>query len=67
MCAIAGTVSMAISEDTYRRMLKSMERRVPDASGVWQHEDTALLHSRLAIIDPEGGKQPMELSFEGEY
>ena len=67
MCAIAGTVSMAISEDTYRRMLKSMERRGPDASGIWQHEDTALLHSRLAIIDPEGGKQPMELSFEGEY
>ena len=67
MCAIAGTVSMAISEDTYGRMLKSMERRGPDASGVWQHEDTALLHSRLAIIDPEGGKQPMELSFGGEY
>ena len=67
MCAIAGTVSMAISEDTYRRMLQSMERRGPDASGVWQHEDTALLHSRLAIIDPEGGKQPMELSFGGEY
>ena len=67
MCAIAGTVSMAISEDTYRRMLKSMERRGPDASGIWQHEDTALLHSRLAIIDPEGGKQPMELSFGGEY
>lgn len=67
MCAIAGTVSMAISEDTYRRMLKSMERRGPDASGIWQHEDTALLHSRLAIIDPEGGKQPMELSFGGEH
>ena len=67
MCAIAGTVSMAISEDTYGRMLKSMERRGPDASGIWQHEDTALLHSRLAIIDPEGGKQPMELSFGGEY
>lgn len=67
MCAIAGTVSMAISEDTYRRMLQSMERRGPDASGVWQHEDTALLHRRLAIIDPEGGKQPMELSFGGEY
>ena len=67
MCAIAGTVSMAISEDTYRRMLQSMERRGPDASGIWQHEDTALLHSRLAIIDPEGGKQPMELSFGGEY
>lgn len=67
MCAIAGTVSMAISEVTYQRMLKTMERRGPDASGVWQHEDVALLHSRLAIIDPEGGKQPMELSFGGEH
>jgi len=66
MCAIAGTISMTTSEDTYRRMLKSMERRGPDASGIWQQEDITLLHSRLAIIDPEGGKQPMELSFGGE-
>ena len=58
---------MVISEDTYRRMLKSMEKRGPDASGIWQHEDITLLHSRLAIIDPEGGKQPMELSYGGEY
>ena len=65
MCAIAGIISLAAKKDTIDQMLKTMARRGPDASGVWQCEDAALLHSRLAIIDPEGGKQPMELSFEG--
>jgi len=48
-------------------MLKTMQRRGPDASGIWKQGDTTLLHSRLAIIDPAGGKQPMELSFAGEH
>ena len=67
MCAIAGLISLMLNDDTKTRMLKTMARRGPDASGVWQKEDTALLHSRLAIIDPEGGQQPMELSFGGEH
>ncbi|MBR4290272.1 MAG: asparagine synthase (glutamine-hydrolyzing) [Oscillospiraceae bacterium] len=67
MCAIAGMISLASCEDTNAKMLKTMARRGPDASGVYQRGDATLLHSRLAIIDPAGGMQPMELSFDGEH
>lgn len=43
-----------------------MTRRGPDESGVWQGEGCTLLHSRLAIIDLAGGKQPMEMHHAGE-
>lgn len=66
MCAIAGVISLTAGADTLQRMLKSMARRGPDETGIWCQEQTVLLHSRLAIIDPEGGKQPMELTFDGE-
>ena len=67
MCAIAGVVSLDVTLDTIDRMLKTMARRGPDASGVWQREDITLIHSRLAIIDPDGGVQPMELEYNGEH
>ena len=67
MCAIAGMISLASCEDTNAKMLKTMARRGSDASGVYQRGDATLLHSRLAIIDPAGGMQPMELSFDGEH
>ena len=67
MCAIAGIISLEAKKETLDQMLKTMARRGPDASGIWQQEENALLHSRLAIIDPAGGKQPMELDFAGEH
>lgn len=66
MCAISGIIGLDAEEEVIRRMLKTMQRRGPDAQGVFREEDTALLHARLAIIDPAGGKQPMELSIGGE-
>ena len=66
MCAIAGLIELAVRDDTTKRMLESMKRRGPDDSGIWQDNHVTMLHTRLAIVDPEGGKQPMELSFCGE-
>ena len=66
MCAIAGMLSLETSEVIQEKMLRTMERRGPDAKGVYSDEDCCLLHARLAIIDPEGGKQPMELDWENE-
>ena len=43
-----------------------MSRRGPDGNGMYLSGECTLLHSRLAIIDPENGKQPMHLSFRGE-
>ena len=40
-------------------MRNTMRRRGPDQKGVWVKHGTALLHNRLAVIDIEGGRQPM--------
>ena len=44
-----------------------MRRRGPDSSGVYRSVGTVLLHSRLAVIDPMGGRQPMVLQNSGEF
>ena len=66
MCAIAGIISLEARDTTINQMLHTMARRGPDGSGIWQRDVVCLLHSRLAIIDPDGGKQPMELQHNGE-
>ena len=66
MCAIAGMIGLNVDFKTVTKMLATMHRRGPDDRGSFQNERCCLLHSRLAIIDPEGGKQPMELEWEGE-
>ena len=43
-----------------------MARRGPDGNGIYRTDECTLLHSRLAIIDPEGGAQPMTLDWAGE-
>ena len=48
-------------------MLSTMHRRGPDGNGIYRRGDCTLLHARLAIIDPEGGRQPMELEFGGRH
>ena len=47
-------------------MLATMKRRGPDDRGIYEKGDCCLLHSRLAIIDPAGGRQPMVLDWAGE-
>lgn len=66
MCAISGMIGLPASAETIQKMLSTMRRRGPDGSGVFRDENVTLLHSRLAIIDPEGGKQPMEMTWAGE-
>ena len=66
MCGIAGMISLETNENTIQKMLQTMTRRGPDGGGIYRNEDCTLLHRRLAVIDPEGGKQPMELQWNGE-
>lgn len=65
MCGIAGTVGLSYSEHIAQTMLETMKRRGPDAQGIWTGNECCLIHSRLSIIDPEGGSQPMTLSWQG--
>ena len=67
MCAIAGILDLQISGEILQKMLRSMARRGPDGNGIASGKGWAMLHSRLAVIDPEGGKQPMELTWAGEH
>ena len=67
MCAIAGVIGLLCDDKTVLRMIRTMLRRGPDGNGYHSDPLCTLLHTRLAIIDPEGGKQPMELQCAGEH
>jgi len=66
LCAISGFVNLPAESAIPERMLETMARRGPDGRGVFRDDHAVLLHTRLAIVDPEGGAQPMHLSMNGE-
>ncbi len=63
MCGIAGAISFA--EDMRadmkicENMQKALLRRGPDQRGILLMREAALVHTRLAVIDISGGRQPM--------
>lgn len=63
MCGIGGFVDFERDARRGGPILHGMKRtltpRGPDAEGTYFDEDAALVHRRLIVIDPEGGKQPM--------
>ncbi|WP_406484921.1 asparagine synthase (glutamine-hydrolyzing) [Streptomyces sp. NBC_01563] len=63
MCGIAGWIDfsrdLTLERQTVEAMTASLHRRGPDSDGVWLAPHVALGHRRLAIVDLEGGKQPM--------
>ncbi|MCL2486668.1 MAG: asparagine synthase (glutamine-hydrolyzing), partial [Oscillospiraceae bacterium] len=65
MGAIAGEIGYRADMDVLLRMQKTLERRGPDQTGIARAEGAALIHTRLAAVDLEGGRQPMECS-QGE-
>ncbi|MEE1807566.1 asparagine synthase (glutamine-hydrolyzing) [Streptomyces sp. BE133] len=79
MCGITGWASYHHDARTQAPVIESMTAtltpRGPDAGGVWLGERAAIGHRRLAVIDIEGGRQPMTdrsdeptavLSYSGE-
>ncbi len=66
MCGIAGAVGLPCTEEAVHRMLATMVRRGPDDEGAFISPECTLLHRRLAVIDPEKGRQPMFLSYGNE-
>ncbi|WP_316529396.1 asparagine synthase (glutamine-hydrolyzing) [Kitasatospora brasiliensis] len=63
MCGIAGwidfTRDLTTELPTVEAMTGTLYRRGPDADGLWLATHAALGHRRLAIVDLDGGKQPM--------
>jgi len=80
MCGIAGYVQSSPAPPDPRiinAMMGCIAHRGPDGSGVWTTQrgdwSVSLAHRRLAIIDLEGGKQPMgnedgslQITYNGE-
>ncbi len=82
MCGIAGWLAAdftAPPDDTIHAMLDAIAHRGPDDQGTYffrsraARQDVVLGHRRLAIIDPDGARQPMcdseagiALTFNGE-
>lgn len=73
MCGIAGFYqakkNYLAERERYTEILERMNavqhHRGPDDSGVLLDSHVGLAHSRLAIIDPEQGRQPMSRTLEG--
>ena len=69
MCGIAGWVDfdrdLTRERAVVEAMTGTMARRGPDAGGTWVRPHVALGHRRLAVIDVEGGVQPMLVEQDG--
>ncbi|MEV8637296.1 asparagine synthase (glutamine-hydrolyzing) [Streptosporangium sp. NPDC051023] len=69
MCGISGWVDferdLGQLRDTSQAMTDTMACRGPDDEGLWTAPHAALGHRRLAVIDIEGGRQPMVADEDG--
>lgn len=77
MCGIAGIANLRPAQPPPReallQMVGALSHRGPDAAGLYRDDHVGLAHTRLSIIDIEGGNQPLSsadgsvwVSFNGE-
>ncbi|MFA5900366.1 MAG: asparagine synthase (glutamine-hydrolyzing), partial [Hyphomicrobium sp.] len=77
MCGIAGYYRLPVARDEggdlLERMIGTLAHRGPDGSGTYLTDALGLAHSRLSIVDIDGGRQPMSnedgsvwITFNGE-
>ncbi|MDR1562240.1 MAG: asparagine synthase B [Dysgonamonadaceae bacterium] len=63
MCGIVGIFDIKENADRLRKqalvMSKCIRHRGPDWSGIYCSKNTILAHERLAIVDPQSGRQPL--------
>lgn len=66
MCGFVGLISLDLKttdlKEKVERMNRLIQHRGPDGDGIWVDKEAGIClgHRRLAIIDPEHGKQPLE-------
>lgn len=66
MCGIGGVLTLAEHyPDPAVGLLQRLSHRGPDGNGTFRDGPALLVHSRLSIIDPAGGAQPL-CSDDGE-
>jgi asparagine synthase (glutamine-hydrolysing) len=65
MCSILGIFGLQPGDDVIELRREALERshrqrhRGPDWNGIHVDDGAILVHERLAIVDPEGGSQPL--------
>jgi asparagine synthase (glutamine-hydrolysing) len=63
MCGIVGAFDLKQSANSLRSQILVMSKRIrhrgPDWSGIYCGDNAILAHERLAIVDPQSGKQPL--------
>ncbi len=62
MCGISGALDLAgrpIDPELVPRMNERLGHRGPDDRGLWEGDGVALGHTRLSLLDLDGGRQPM--------
>jgi asparagine synthase (glutamine-hydrolysing) len=63
MCGIAGLIDwqkdLSSQGPIIEAIIGRLSHRGPDAHSIWVSSSAALAHHRLAVVDPEAGKQPM--------
>lgn len=68
MCGIAGMIDfkrdLREQENLLLEMQSALRRRGPDESGIALSPHAALAHTRLCVVDPENGRQPMTVRRE---
>jgi asparagine synthase (glutamine-hydrolysing) len=62
MCGIAGIINYKGYD--LKKLQDKLFHRGPDQQDIFIHDNTALVHTRLAIVDVESGLQPMH---HGDY
>ncbi|MBQ5756269.1 MAG: asparagine synthetase B, partial [Erysipelotrichaceae bacterium] len=64
MCGIGGTIDFARDTRELRpiglAMAQALAPRGPDDGGIYLDRSAMLVHRRLTVIDPIGGRQPMQ-------
>ncbi|QFT88323.1 Asparagine synthetase [glutamine-hydrolyzing] 3 [Bacillus sp. THAF10] len=63
MCGITGWIdwrkNIRGNKDMVKKMAETLSFRGPDDTNIWMENHVGFGHKRLAVVDIEGGKQPM--------
>lgn len=64
MCGIAGLIDLQADVRQFGQLPEAFSQaltpRGPDAAGIFLEKEVLLVHRRLVVVDPMGGKQPMQ-------
>ena len=63
MCGIIGIFEIGNGDADLRSQVLEQSRKIrhrgPDWSGIYEGKNAILAHERLAIVDPQSGRQPL--------